>query len=106
MRRALWVAAANHIPFLIVVANNRAYGNDVQAQERTARLRGRPVENKWIGQAINDPPPDLAGLARDLGVEGAGPIADIAALRPALETALARLKAGAGYVLDVVVTEG
>jgi acetolactate synthase-1/2/3 large subunit len=103
---ALWVAAANQIPFLIVVANNRAYGNDVQAQERIARLRGRPVENKWIGQAINDPPPDLSGLARDFGVEGAGPISDIAALRPALETALARLKAGAGYVLDVVVAEG
>jgi acetolactate synthase-1/2/3 large subunit len=103
---ALWVAAANQIPFLIVVANNRAYGNDVAAQERTARLRGRPVENKWIGQAINDPPPDLAGLARDLGVEGAGPVTDIAELRPALKTALARLKAGAGYVLDVVVTEG
>jgi acetolactate synthase-1/2/3 large subunit len=102
---ALWVAAANHIPFLIVVANNRAYGNDVQAQERTARHRGRPVENKWIGQAINDPPPDLAGLARDFGCEGAGPIADIAQLRPALETALARLKAGAGYVLDVVIAE-
>lgn len=102
---ALWVAAANHIPFLIVVANNRAYGNDVQAQERMARRRGRPVENKWIGQAINDPPPDLAGLARDFGTEGAGPISDLADLRPALETALARLKAGAGYVLDVVVTD-
>jgi thiamine pyrophosphate-dependent acetolactate synthase large subunit-like protein len=102
---ALWVAAANHIPFLIVVANNRAYGNDVQAQERTARKRGRPVENKWIGQAITDPPPDLSGLARDFGCEGAGPIADIAQLRPALETALARLKAGAGYVLDVVIAE-
>lgn len=102
---ALWVAAAHHIPFLIVVCNNRAYGNDVQAQERTARLRGRPVENKWIGQAINDPPPDLSGLARDFGVEGAGPISDIAALRPALEKAVARLKAGAGYVLDVVVND-
>ncbi len=102
---ALWVAAANRIPFLIVVCNNRAYGNDVMAQERTARHRGRPVENKWIGQAITDPPPDLAGLARDFGCEGAGPIADIAALRPALETALARLKSGASYVLDVVVAD-
>ena len=101
---ALWVAAAQHIPLLIVVCNNRAYGNDVQAQERTARHRGRPVENKWIGQAIDNPPPDLAGLARDFGVEGAGPIADVAALRPALKTALARLKDGACYVLDVVVT--
>ncbi len=103
---ALWVAAQNRIPFLIVVCNNRAYGNDVQAQERMARLRGRPVENKWIGQAITDPPPDLAGLARDFGLEGAGPVTDAGALRPALATALARLKAGAGYVLDVVVTEG
>ncbi len=100
---ALWVAAANRIPFLIVVCNNRAYGNDVQAQERTARYRRRPVENKWVGQAITDPPPDLSGLARDFGCEGAGPVTDVAALRDALEAALTRLKAGAGYVLDVVV---
>ena len=102
---ALWVAAANDIPLLIIVANNRAYQNDVSAQERIAIRRGRPVENKWIGQAINDPPPDLSGLARNLGLEGAGPITEIADRRPAIETAIARLKAGAAYVLDVVLVE-
>jgi hypothetical protein len=47
----------------------------------------------------------ISRASRDFGVEGAGPVADIAELRPALEKAIARLKAGAGYVLDVVVND-
>jgi hypothetical protein len=47
----------------------------------------------------------ISRVWRDFGVDGAGPITDIAALRPALEDAIARLKAGAGYVLDVVVDD-
>ena len=39
-----------------------------------ARLRHRPVENKWIGQRIADPEIDLAALARAQGAVGFGPI--------------------------------
>ena len=46
------------------VANNRSFFNDEMHQERMAVLRGRPVENRWIGQRIDDPGIDLAGLAR------------------------------------------
>ena len=61
---ALWTAAHYHIPLLIVVANNRSYFNDEVHQERVALQRGRPVENRWVGQRIDDPAPDLATLAR------------------------------------------
>ena len=58
---ALWTAVHYRIPLLIVVANNRSFYNDEVHQERVARMRNRPVENKWIGQRINDPDIDLAG---------------------------------------------
>ena len=41
---ALWTAAHYDIPLLIVVANNRVYGNCVRHQERTANMRSRPLD--------------------------------------------------------------
>ena len=57
---ALWTAAHYRIPLLLVVANNRSFFNDELHQERVARMRNRPVENRWIGQRISDPDIDLA----------------------------------------------
>ena len=45
----------------------------------------------------------MAALARAQGLEGEGPITDMADLPGALEKALQRVEAGAAYVLDVVV---
>jgi acetolactate synthase-1/2/3 large subunit len=100
---ALWTAANAQIPVLIVVANNRAFFNDVVHQGNVAKQRGRPDESKWIGQRIDEPAPDLAGIARNMGLEGEGPITDLKDLEPALRRAVARLRAGAPFVLDVVV---
>ena len=72
---ALWSAARYRLPVLVVVANNRTYLNDEIHQERIARARARPVENRWVGQQIRDPDPDLAALARSLGLRGIGPVA-------------------------------
>jgi hypothetical protein len=52
---AIWTAAHYRIPLLVIVANNQSFFNDEVHQERVARMRGRPVENKWIGQRIADP---------------------------------------------------
>jgi hypothetical protein len=41
------------IPLLVVVCNNRSFFNDELHQERVARIRNRPVENRWIGQRIS-----------------------------------------------------
>ena len=101
--QSLWTAANQKIPMLIIVGNNRSYFNDELHQERVAKQRGRPVERRWIGQRIDDPPPDMAALARAQGLEGEGPITDMKDLPAALEKALQRVEAGAAYVLDVVV---
>ena len=103
---ALWTAAHYRIPLLVVVANNRSYYNDEMHQERVARARSRPVENKWIGQRLDEPAIDLAAMARAQGLEADGPVRDLGELPKALARALAAVEAGQSYVVDVVVSPG
>ena len=65
---------------LAVINNNRLYGNDEGHQEHIARVRERPVENKYIGISLDRPAADLATLARSFSVEGFGPVEDPDAL--------------------------
>jgi acetolactate synthase I/II/III large subunit len=81
------VAARHRIPMLMVMFNNRAWYNDWEHQERIARRRGTPVANASIGMAIDDPPPDFAGLARSLGWHGEGPVTDPGAVAGAVRRA-------------------
>jgi len=60
---AVWTAAHYKLPCLFIVANNRSFYNDEMHQERVAKERGRPVENKWIGQRIDEPDIDIAAMA-------------------------------------------
>ena len=103
---ALWTAVRNDIPLLIVVANNRSFFNDELHQERVARQRGRPVENRWIGQAIRGPDIDLATMARGQGCIGIGPIEDPKQLVSAIREAVAAVRAGKVCVVDVRVATG
>ena len=103
---ALWTAAHYRIPLLIVVANNRSFFNDELHQERMARMRNRPVENRWIGQRISEPEIDLAGMARAQGAQGFGPVAAVADLLPNFEKAIAAVESGAVAVVDVRVEPG
>ena len=103
---ALWTAVRNSIPLLVVIANNRSYFNDELHQERVARDRGRPVENRWIGQSIRDPDIDLATLARGQGCLGIGPVEDPKKLVAALTEAVAAVRAGKVCVVDVRVAVG
>jgi acetolactate synthase-1/2/3 large subunit len=101
---ALWTAAHHQLPMLVVVANNQSYFNDEEHQERMARVRRRPVENRWVGQRLADPPVNFAGLARDLGVEGFGPIEDPAELADAYRRAVAAVAEGRPALVDVRIT--
>ena len=103
---ALWTATHYHIPLLLVVANNQSFFNDEVHQERVARERGRPVENKWIGQRMTDPELDLAGLARAQGAVGFGPVMQVAELETVFAEAIAAVEAGCVAVVDVRVAPG
>lgn len=100
---ALWTAAHYEIPMLIVIANNRSYFTDEIQQEAVARERNRPVANRWVGQRIDDPAIDLAGLARDFGVAAEGAIEKVSDLEAALERGIAAVAAGKPYLIDVHV---
>jgi thiamine pyrophosphate-dependent acetolactate synthase large subunit-like protein len=103
---ALWTAAHYRIPLLVVIANNRSFFNDELHQERVARMRNRPVENRWIGQRISDPDIDLAAMARAQGAEGFGPVRTDSELSTALRSAIAAVEGGAVAVVDVRVEAG
>jgi thiamine pyrophosphate-dependent acetolactate synthase large subunit-like protein len=101
--QALWTAAHYELPLLIVVANNRSYFNDEVHQHRVAVRRERPTENRWIGQRIADPEPDLAGVARSLGAVGYGAVTTRDALAETLSRAVGDARAGRAVVVDVHV---
>lgn len=103
---ALWTATHYNIPLLIVVANNRSFFNDELHQERVARVRNRPIENRWVGQRISEPEIDLAGIARAQGAQGFGPVTKATNLGAAFAKAIAAVEAGAVAVVDVRVEPG
>ena len=103
---AVWTAVHYKIPLLFVLANNRSFYNDELHQERMARARNRPIENKWIGQRMSEPEVDLAAMGRAQGAVGFGPITSPADLGPALKKAIAEVDAGRVAVVDVRVEPG
>jgi thiamine pyrophosphate-dependent acetolactate synthase large subunit-like protein len=103
---AVWTAAHYKIPLLIVVANNRSFFNDELHQERVARMRNRPVENRWIGQRISEPDIDIAGIARAQGAVGFGPVTQASELADVFAKAIAAVDAGNVVVVDVRVEPG
>jgi thiamine pyrophosphate-dependent acetolactate synthase large subunit-like protein len=103
---AIWTAAHYKLPCLFLVANNRSFYNDEMHQERVARMRHRPVENKWIGQRMTEPDIDLAALARAQGALGLGPITSYDELAPAYAQAIATVEQGGVAVVDVRVEPG
>ncbi len=103
---AIWTAAHYQIPCLMIVCNNRSFYNDERHQGRMAQHRGRPAENKWIGQHIANPDIDIAGMARMMGAEGIGPVTKVADLLPAIEQGLAAAGAGKVCVIDARVLPG
>ncbi len=100
---ALWTATHYKIPLLMVIANNRSFFNDEMHQERIARQRGRPVENKWIGQRFAGPNLDIAALARAQGAIAFGPVARAGNLLKTLRDAVAKTRAGNVVVVEVLV---
>jgi thiamine pyrophosphate-dependent acetolactate synthase large subunit-like protein len=101
--QAIWTAVRYEIPVLIVICNNRCYYNDVIAAENMALRRKRPLENRFVGQMLDEPAPDLAALARAQGAEAVGPVSSAGALREALLRGIERVREGRVFVIDAIV---
>lgn len=103
---AIWTAVHYRIPLLYIVTNNRSFFNDEVHQERVARMRGRPVENKWIGMRMEDPDIDIAAMAAAQGAASFGPVKSADQLVEILTEARAHVEAGGVAVVDVWVEPG
>jgi thiamine pyrophosphate-dependent acetolactate synthase large subunit-like protein len=102
----IWTAAHYQIPCLMIVCNNRSFFNDELHQERVAIARGRPPENRWIGQRIGDPDIDLAAMARAQGATGIGPVTEPADIQPAIEKGIEVVRSGGVCLIDARVQPG
>jgi thiamine pyrophosphate-dependent acetolactate synthase large subunit-like protein len=102
---ALWTAAHYRIPLLVVVADNRCFGNDVMHQAAVASRRGRDVANARIGQDLGNPAVDIPGLARALGAYVPDAADHHDGLRAALTAALSAVAAGRVAVVDALIDD-
>lgn len=103
---AIWTAVHMGIPLLMVIANNRVYYNDVAHQERMAVVRGRPVENKFVGQEMINPAIDLIAIAKAQGAMGEANIVTSGELAAALERGEKAVRAGAVYIIEARIDVG
>jgi benzoylformate decarboxylase len=93
--QALWSAAHQKLPITYVIANNRGYRILKQ------RLLAFHDNDNFVGMDMVDPPVDFTGLARSFGMT-AHCITDPAAVRPALDAAIASRKP---TLLEVMVDD-
>ncbi|TSH90777.1 thiamine pyrophosphate-binding protein [Verticiella sediminum] len=100
---AWWTAAHYRLPLLVIVNNNRTYFNDVVHQERVARTRKRPLENKWVAQQLTEPDIKLVDIAAAQGALTFGPVREPSQLDAVLEDAIQAALAGNFCVVDVLV---
>jgi thiamine pyrophosphate-dependent acetolactate synthase large subunit-like protein len=83
--------------------NNRAYHQEVMHLQRIATRRQRGADGgAKVGNTLEDPFIQYAGLAKSLGVWSTGPIEDPADLAPALKRAVDVVKQGEPALVDVV----
>jgi thiamine pyrophosphate-dependent acetolactate synthase large subunit-like protein len=99
---ALYTAAHERLPLLMVMLNNHSYYNSEEHGLRMAEHRGRPAERAGIGTRPEGPAVDFATVARGFGIASAGPITSVEDLPRALATAVEAVAGGEPYLLDVV----
>ena len=103
---ALWTATHMDLPVLVVIADNRSYYNDEMHQERVAVMRKRPVQNRWIGQRLDDPPVDLVAMGKAQGFDGEAPVSTSEDLAAALERGAKVVGKGGRYIINALVEPG
>lgn len=99
---AVWSAANHGAPLLMIVLNNRTWGNDELHQIEVAEKRGRPVENAHVGQRMSEPDISVATVARGMGAWTCDTVENPAELKSALAEAVKVVLAGGVAVVEVL----
>ncbi len=94
--QAIWTAASNRIPLVVVIYNNRCYGNSEYFFALTARSRGRNEETRGQGAYLDSPPVDFVSLARSFGAHAEGPITEPDKIAPAVKRAVKQARKNSG----------
>jgi benzoylformate decarboxylase/acetolactate synthase-1/2/3 large subunit len=98
-----WTAAHHEIPLLTITHNNRGYHQEFMHLQRMAARRQRGADgSSKVGNELDNPPIDLAMVARGMGVWSEGPITNPADLRAAMRRALDVVDQGEPAFIDVV----
>ncbi|MBI4332604.1 MAG: thiamine pyrophosphate-binding protein [Chloroflexi bacterium] len=90
--QAIWTAAGSRLPLVVIVYNNRCYGNSEYFLAQTARFRGRTEETRGTGTYLDNPPVDFVSLARSLGAFAEGPVTEPQDITPAVRRAVEKAK--------------
>jgi benzoylformate decarboxylase/acetolactate synthase-1/2/3 large subunit len=98
--QALWTAAHERIPVLLIVENNRSYWRDEIHQRAVARERGRDEATAAAGVQLRDPDIAFPALAGSLGVEAVGPVTTTGELRRAVETGVRAVDEGRPFLIE------
>ena len=98
----LWTAVHHQIPLLTIMHNNRAYHAEVMFVQRSAARHRRGEDRAHIGTTLRDPDISYTAMAQAYGMYAEGPLEDPNDLAPAIERALARVRAGEPALIDVI----
>jgi acetolactate synthase I/II/III large subunit len=104
---ALWTAARHRVPLLIVVENNRMWGNSYLHAQKMAQARNRTDARPEVGTVIDDPAVSFAGLARAQGISATWTVTESTELDATLAAATEHvLSARRPALVDVVTLAG
>jgi benzoylformate decarboxylase/acetolactate synthase-1/2/3 large subunit len=95
----LWTSAHHRIPLLVIVYNNRNYGNSFFHREDIAARRSRPKETSYVATEIDHPSVGFTKLAEAFGQRGYGPIETAAQLQSVLNDAIRHVREEGELVL-------
>lgn len=102
---ALWTMAHYRVPVLVIVVNNRRYGNTWNHAVNMAQQRERGHQRVHIGSALDDPHVDYVELAQAYGVWAAGPVTTPGDVVPIVTQAIEVVSTGRPAVVEVITTE-
>ncbi len=103
---AIWTAVHYRIPLLVIVCNNHSFFNDELHQERVAKERARPTENKWIGQRMDGPEINIAAMAQSMGATAIGPIRSAQDIEAVVLQGWQHARQGQVCVIDACIAPG
>lgn len=101
---AVWSGMHHEVPLLLVLLNNRSWGNDELHQREIAELRGRSPQTAHIGQTTREPDVDLTGIARSFGAFAIGPLEDPNQLAAAFAEAVEVVRGGGLAVVEIITS--